>query len=987
MSGLLVLQTGQEQEQTFKKLIQAMGEQVEWTGRFIVRDDELILEGLVRSLVFQFETRQVFTNLYDLPIREDQVLNLAKYPALQNLINMVLYAFGKWGKLRGLRVEQDFAQLNQLFAKIMNAFYIEPSFGKENFRFYKVGVRITYEEVLETALAAEEKPQEEPAAEAQGLWHRLIWKKRERVFQKVETTLLQRQEDRIGNNFYLVGYLCPKCSQKLHMAVYPDGKELRIDTEEKGVYLARVYACSACNCFYTPRPQRLIAEGQIYEMSFDSDTRAFEDYLELLGRTAERTANFKYNEYEAMRSLRLNREQKREESGIYKEGQEDPDALQGPEDALRQIEDFSARFASLPDHVFRRFAHRVEEGFYPDAAVQRHEAEIQRQSKKRGIEEQGPQTALEAGPAYAGAMSGVNNEKQKGREENGERLYGRPDGFGKSKAAGGYQPQKKTAQAANSKEIRPAAQAADSKEIRFAEKLANGSKNIQAAQEDSSGGAQRAYAQSVGNADPGAERSGTQRKSGKDAQRQNAAVPVSGADTRSNGGNIEKYQARLGVLARLSNRQKSELKRQIRQDPSISDYDKPVLLQPIEEAEQKEKTAVIEKKIEKSRGRTYVQIQRVIEDLEKEELAPDSKQAYIESLKEMQRQSGAEEVRRILEKIPQRMDRAGYQNLEQKLQAYESVDLSPYAQTLAQKREEAEKQEIANMVKRSRKVSRGDYVGLMRRLEEQEFASDTLTPYMEKIEEKVRSMDEERLDELLDQVQTTDYNAAAAVYEQIEAENFLPELKSNALQMISRKLEKIRTEECELLVRKLQEEMEGTIRENPRHSFYPARKAMLKTAEPEETHIFDAALRAYAGERAMFEYPIFAVDTSRNGSGREGMLLTPETLFYSTRLSAYGIPVSSINSITASTGFLNHKLVLEEANGAEHKLPYAVKNSELEDWAGILDEFIAYLQEKPASRKLNYLAKETHDTICCFRCGYVYHGTDICPECGYKKNR
>ena len=149
MSGLLVLQTGQEQEQTFKKLIQAMGEQVEWTGRFIVRDDELILEGLVRSLVFQFETRQVFTNLYDLPIREDQVLNLAKYPALQNLINMVLYAFGKWGKLRGLRVEQDFAQLNQLFAKIMNAFYIEPSFGKENFRFYKVGVRITYEEVLE----------------------------------------------------------------------------------------------------------------------------------------------------------------------------------------------------------------------------------------------------------------------------------------------------------------------------------------------------------------------------------------------------------------------------------------------------------------------------------------------------------------------------------------------------------------------------------------------------------------------------------------------------------------------------------------------------------------------------------------------------------------------------------------------------------------------------------------------------------------------
>ena len=53
----------------------------------------------------------------------------------------------------------------------------------------------------------------------------------------------------------------------------------------------------------------------------------------------------------------------------------------------------------------------------------------------------------------------------------------------------------------------------------------------------------------------------------------------------------------------------------------------------------------------------------------------------------------------------------------------------------------------------------------------------------------------------------------------------------------------------------------------------------------------------------------------------------------------------------------------------------------------ILEEFIRYLQEKPASRKLKYLAKETHDTICCFRCGYVYQERDVCPECGYKKNR
>ena len=162
---------------------------------------------------------------------------------------------------------------------------------------------------------------------------------------------------------------------------------------------------------------------------------------------------------------------------------------------------------------------------------------------------------------------------------------------------------------------------------------------------------------------------------------------------------------------------------------------------------------------------------------------------------------------------------------------------------------------------------------------------------------------------------------------------------------------------------------------------------MLKTAEPKETAAIDTALHSYAGGRSMFEYPILAVDTSRNHSGREGMLLTPDNLFYSTRMNSYEIPVGSIASITASTGLLNRKIALEDANGAIHKLPYAVGTSEMEDWAGILDGFISYLQEKPASRKLKYLAKETHDTICCFRCGHIYRGSDVCPECGYKMNR
>ena len=119
---MLVLQASEEQEQVFQKLLQTMGEQVVWNGRFLINDDELILEGTVRSLIFQFETKKVSTNLVDLAYQEEAVLDISRHPTLKDLINMVLYAFGKWGTLRGLNVQQDYPQLNQLFAKILNTF-------------------------------------------------------------------------------------------------------------------------------------------------------------------------------------------------------------------------------------------------------------------------------------------------------------------------------------------------------------------------------------------------------------------------------------------------------------------------------------------------------------------------------------------------------------------------------------------------------------------------------------------------------------------------------------------------------------------------------------------------------------------------------------------------------------------------------------------------------------------------------------------------
>ncbi len=1002
---MIVLQAAEEQEQVFQKLMQTMGEQVVWNGRFLVKDDELILEGTVRSLIFQFETKKVTTNLVDLPYQEQAVLDISRHPTLKDLLNMVLYAFGKWGTLRGLNVQQDYPQLNQLFAKILNTFYIEPSFRKENFRFYKVGVRITYEEVLQTVLEYEKKQAEDPAAESQGLWHRLIWKNRERTFHKEETTLLERVEDRIGNNFYLVGYQCPKCQQKLHMAVYPEGKEVRIDTEEKGVYLARTYTCSHCNCFYTPRPNRLISEGLIYEMDFEEDSKAYEDYLELMGYYGERAANFLYNEYEAVRRQRLLQEAKKEMEPAYPGNS---DRLYSPQDALRQMERFGRNISALPEEVFRRFAHRVEEGFYPDAAVEKYERKIIQEVRERDGRKQREEDTPAAVPTPHDEQAVVSHAKP---ENIAEQATQRSHSIRASADAPHARQVQGTTVTDAQKQTHVSAESEFSKEMEFLKEMELddlGQASYTESMQTEPFRAEQARTDPAPAKQMSGKRNRTQPLPAETQERTHAAAVPKQAVWHSEYGSspathaagqpaayanpsedehLKQYEKRLQVLERLSPRQKKELKKQIQNDTKLDAAQKQTFVRQMEEAEYVELAEELHKKEEQNKKKSYAQLKKTIQETEKEDYPQAIKEPYLKNLYDLRRQRGTQEVRQIIEQMPERMDRAAFQKLEQRLKTYEEVDLSPYQETLRQKKEAAEKQEIAGMVKRSRKVSRGDYTGLMRRLEEQKFADENVAPYMEKIKEKVTALDQERLNALLDESQQMDFNAAAAVYEQILDENFLPELKNSALEMLAKRLEKIRTDECELLVRKLQDEMRSKIKENTRHHFYPARKVMLNTAEPGETAAIDSALASYANERSMFEYPVFSVDTSRSGSGREGMLLTPETLFYSTRSHAYEIPVSDITSIEASTGLLNRKIMLTEINGAEHKLPYAVKTGEMEDWADILEAFIFYLQEKPASRKLKYLARETHDTICCYRCGYVYQDRDICPECGYKKNR
>lgn len=893
---MIVLRANQELKMTFERLIQTMGANVQWNGLFVVMNNFIILQGEVRSLFFHFDSRKAAENIIDVNVKEEDIKDTAGELQVQDVVNMILYAFGKWGSIKGLRVEKNYEQLGSLFGAILRGISVEPEYTPEYFRFYKNGIRITYEEVVEAALEAREAVLEEEAPEeAPGLWHKVVWQQAVAAFERVDMTVEERNGGRLGNNFYRVGYLCPGCGEKLHMTVYPQGKEFRIETPEGIVLLARVYTCASCNCFYTPRPYKMLSEGDIYRMDFGEDQKAYEDYLELLGKNGERTASYRYNEYE---------------DGRLPQG-----GAAIPADG-ESLEELCENLPEYTDPEFEELMGRIEEGFFPEKSVAACEKTIRAEKRKR--------------------------EKRRRKEPCGEEVSARE----REERAG------------------------------------------QADVEPSERGKEERAQQSTRQDDVQTARH-TQKAAGENrSQQTEAADPQEAEATRRRAGEVrKKYEARLGVLERMSENQLGELRRQLEGERYLPAEDRQRYIGQVEQARQQQKLGRLTRKVETCLDKNYAAMKRVRDEVRREKLPEAMKEDLLLRLQERMDGQAKREVKQMMEHMPARMDQARYNAFTDKLKEYEGVDLSPYESSLKERRKEAEQQEIAGMVRRARKNTREDVTELMERLRAQNFSQEFVLPYLNKLEDRVRELDEDAIANLLGDTAHMSFEDGLEAYETIENGDFLPDLKANALEMLGKRLAKIKTDESELLVGKLREELEKAgIAENPRHHFYPARKVLLKQASPEEVEVIDFAVASYAAGRGSFEYPILVVDTSRNRSGGEGMILTPEHLYYSTLLTSYGIPVTDIERITASTGLLNRGIYVRRRNGQKIKLPYAVEAKELSAYARVLDEFVRYLQEKPDSRKVSYLAREKHENICCFRCGYVYRGGSVCPKCGFKNN-
>lgn len=937
---MIVLRANHEMKTTFERLIYTVGENVEWDGNFVVIDNYLILNGRVRSLFFNFDNRKVVSNVIELSIQEKDILDVSEYPKIQNILNMILYAFGKWGTIKGLKVEKDEKQLNALFKTILQEINVQPDYSWKTFVFFQNGMKITYEDVIQIAVEDKETPiviTTEDDKNRQGLWHKLIWKKQKYSFAKMNISEKQRNEHRLGKNYYMVGYMCPKCRNNLHMIVFPMSAPQKIDTEEGQVKLARAYVCDDCGRFFTPRPELLLVEGDVYEMQFDGDRKAYEDYLELLGKNGSRVSNTNFNQY-----VDAKKQQSAEQSQDEQRQEPEVEKLQAKvmkNATEEQFKDMVYAIPTMENAIFEKFTEMLDGGYYPEAMIQKYQKLIR----------------------YKIAERKAQKEKREQRER-GERLE-----------SGELRDRKEKKEQLESGELREKQEKWESSEPQESWRRSEW-KGFGKSGKPRKGQERRAEREQLESEEPEKLRKSWERK-GK--RQQEFGKPGEPQESWERKGRQQQESGELSELCESWERREQREPQKLRElsEPQESwerkRKQKQAFGKPGEPQERKE-----QQEPQKTGGSGETKEWRVWSEWNKKDKknnrdkknSRDNENGF--TLNKPFPKEGKRESAGNTNGVPEDMDRGKKEQKEQ--ERWE---------------QEKQEQEIEEFIHRSRKKTRTDLQELMKRLENQDFAEETLQPYMEQLQDRLREIDERTLDELCENFMQKDFNELADLYHTIADGNFLPEIKEHRLEMLAKRLARIKCDECELLIQKLKNEMEGSIVDNPRHHFYPARRALLNEAEPEEVEIINDALDTYAANRNKFEYPILVVDTSRNGSGREGMILTPERLYCSTFLNAYYVPVSDIEAIKISSGLWNRTITAERHDGVKLKIPFAVSSGEVKKWGIILSEFIQYLKEKPQSRQIPYLVKEKHEKICCYRCGFQYKGSEICPECGYKNNR
>lgn len=998
---MILLKANPKLRNVFEKLIKTMDVMVTWTDVFVIINNNLILAGDVRSLIFTFDDKKIYTNIIEIPIGSKQIDSMPSDGMLENVLNMTLYAFGKWGSIGSLRVERDYAALNDLFKDVLRPVNIEPDFNSDGFRFYKDGIQITYEDTVldilrllrnegklkegqnlitsEVDTQKNENPEKDdweensPAHSVRssydmeddgyspeiGLWHNLIWKKETCEFEKQSGSADDTAMSRIGNDFYITDNLCPKCKEKLYMAMYPSGKELLIDTEEGRVFMARTYTCYKCNSFYTPRPKRLLQEGDVYILKFDEDRTAYEDYLAILGNTAERTANYKFNEFESERNGGTSGQAEREKAEQERLEREEAERELAEQERLAREEAERERAEQERMERERLEQERAEQERLERERLEQEKAEQERLERERIEREKAEQERLERE-----RIERENAERERAEREEAERI------------------RKEQEKLATRQEI-----------LRLSGKNTDELRLILS----------------------NLERKGETQTEEQDEGSEDSNYMVAVRETLRKK-LAAKYAARMGTLGNLSLRQLSDLKNQIEGEDVLYRNEKEEYLKQIETYVHKAEAVVLDQKVELSRNKSYAEIEQIIEDVEKRNCPDEIKQDAMKKLEEIKAERAKLEVEHLISHIPLHLDRKQLAAYMDKIDKYREVDLSPYREQLEQKANMAEEEEISAMMKRGGKKDRSALWNLYEELKARDYKEENKAPYLEKIYEKIREMDEAEIDKICPSITRLSFDEGLKIYEQIEQGMFLPEIKVDTLEMIKRRLTKLKTDESVQLMRKLKRDIEEKMPDCNCFYYYDARAELKKSqnngnssetqydgqeyepenrSEDEKINGNDSknreammnAIDGYASSRDTYEYPLMVCDITRAHTGKDGFVITPDHIFYHTFFNSGRINITDIAEVQTRKGLFGQGIYAKHFNKTREKLPTNVKKEYWDAFTRILNEFVNYLQEKPESRSLEYMAQESHDVKCCYRCGHVYTEGNICPKCGSKMNK
>lgn len=1082
---MICIKANSEIVRVYQRIIMSMKERVEWNGDIIIRKNTMILVGRVRSLYFELATRRVYSDIEELEFDSADAFEMGSNKLITNIINMLLYPFGKWGAIKGLNVEQDYMVLAALFSQIFKEIDVETYFTKTSLKFFIAGIQITFEDAMEKCIRYIEKQQEaknsgqnikaqsegaKKSAEAEnnkeatsekvgdekknlsvkeagerkgdtekqnkyvkrekmtddnkksaekpeksniifddkkpdnsekkhgaGLWHNMKWSVGNFEFKREQIDDKYANSHRIGNNFYAVPYKCPECDEHLHMVVYPQGKENVIDTDDGRVYITRAYTCDNCKRFYTARPGKLLREGEVYVLDFDNDEYAARDYVQLLGKKGAKTGNCNFNMYEADYEKNVSSAGKRLSERCRKMELLTDEEL---EQILAQMED-----GFFSDYEKERFLAIIEQELeYREKMRNKKLGEFGRKSDERLEEEAaiGVDDTADAGEYISENLETVldnntrmtadNNiygesadretdyaaEEDKGKKSIIKRLMSRKD----------KENQETTGQSLKMEQERKNVISEPEKtdnirDIQFENNRSDKStindermetQNIKNRAEDNKNDSY--VSESLLGQNETLKAGVPETENMADDKRSMHPDNENSTDDDSFSRQGEKNQE-SGIKAEKEPEKNGNEKSNDESDNKRSEVNDRDQKKDDKLSEEKQ-ISFFDKLADESRTAKYSEIVENIKKIKASKGDEQKKAHYIDILMKLCRAAAKREIEYMLSHLPGNINFDRYKRTKEKLMTYTEIDVEPYIKIVDVKRDKVEFDELNKLVDSVDRNNRDELLDMMERIKNGEFEKRNSDRFVEGLRKRVYAMDEAKLRGICPNPDEVTFEDGIKALEEIEGGVFLPELKSNMMQLIDKKLTSLKTEECELLVRKLQRDLDGKISDTSKIHFYDIRKMRENGNTDKETSLVKVAVSTYAYATGKYEYPVVICDSSIFGSGKEGFIITPDHIFFKGLIKSGSIDVKNIDGISSE----KKGLMVEHSTKGNIKIPCTLNKDDEKNMAEVLDMFIDYLKIKPESRSVEYMSKQEHKVKCCYRCGHVFTEGNICPKCG-----